>query len=130
MALKRRYRKRGDALIVAVQLQLETAGFSYLKWGGEQHCKPGDWLVENQGEYYTVDRDTFAQTYSRVGPGVYRKTQGVWAENATEAGTVKTREGSTDYQAGDYLVSNNADGSDSYAIKKSKFEALYEVVDE
>ncbi len=53
------------------------------------------------------------------------KTTPVWAERAQSAGSVKTKEGATHYEAGDYVVSNNPDGSDGYAIAASKFEALY-----
>jgi hypothetical protein len=31
----------------------------------------------------------------------------------------------THYNAGDYIVSNNSDGSDAYAITAAKFETLY-----
>ena len=61
-----------------------------------------------------------------VGPGAFIKTTPVWAEVATSPGSVATKEGSTDYQAGDYLVSNNEDGSDAYAIDKTTFEAMYD----
>ena len=122
----RRYRKKKDSLITAVQLNLETEGFNYLKWGGEQHCKAGDWLVDNQGDCYTVDRESFAKTYTRVSPGVYRKTKVIWAEVATEDGTVPTREGGSAYKAGDYLVYNDAEGSDVYAVARASFEEMYE----
>jgi squalene cyclase len=122
----RQYRKQDDALVAAVQLNLETDGFNYLKWGGEQHCKAGDWLVDNQGECYTVDKESFAGTYSMVSHGVYRKTGAVWAEVATKAGTVATREGGSAYVPGDYLVYNNPDGTDVYAVAKTVFEKMYE----
>jgi hypothetical protein len=80
----------------------------------------------NQGECYTVDRDSFANTYSLVSPGVYRKTRAVWAEVAITAGTVATREGASAYRPGDYLVSNNPGGSDVYAVAKTTFEKMYE----
>lgn len=122
------YRKKGSATICAVQLNLDTDGFSYEKWGGEQRCKSGDWLVDNAGDCYTIDQQTFAQTYAEQSPGVYRKTQVVWAEVASDAGTVSTREGTTDYAVGDYLVCNNADGSDAYAVGKAAFNKLYEPI--
>ena len=50
----------------------------------------------------------------------------MWAEVATAPGQVRTQEGSTSYKAGDYLVFNQEDGGDSYAIEKAKFEAMYE----
>ena len=54
------------------------------------------------------------------------KTAPVWAEQASAAGSVATQEGRTQNEAGDWLVSNNADGSDAYAISAAKFEKLYE----
>lgn len=130
MATKKRYRKKASVLITAVQLNLDTQGFTYQKWGDQQRCKAGDWLVDNQGECYTIDKQTFAETYRQVSQGVYRKVQTVWAEVATQAGTVRTKEGTTEYGPGDYLVSNNADGTDDYAISKSTFEDTYEQVED
>lgn len=109
-----------------MQLDLETEGFSYRKWGGIQHCKPGDWIVNDRGNVYTIDQRSFAATYEETGLGQYRKTAVVWAEVATEAGAVATREGTTAYEAGDYLVSNDEAGKDSYAVRRSKFLAMYE----
>jgi hypothetical protein len=60
---------------------------------------------------------------------VYRKVTPVWAEQVTAAGRVPTKEGSTGYAAGDYLVSNLPDGQDSYAVTAAEFEATYERVD-
>ena len=58
------------------------------------------------------------------------KTTPVWAQRAAAAGTVKTKEGSTQYQPGDYLVSNHCDGSDEYAMTAEKFEDLYTADDD
>ena len=126
MATRRRFRKKADRYVVAVQLDLDTAGFTYRKWGAEQRCKPGDWLVDNQGDMYTVDSGVFAKTYRKVSPGIYVKTTPVWAEVATEPGSVATKEGRSDYAAGDYLVYNNEDGTDAYRIGRAKFESMYE----
>lgn len=112
--------------MVAVQLDLETPGFTYEKWGSTQTCKPGDWLVDNEGDVYTVDRETFEQTYRKRSPGVYVKTGEVWAEVADEAGVIETKEGSTRYEAGDYLVFNDEQGRDGYAVTAEKFESMYE----
>jgi hypothetical protein len=71
MNTRRRYRKRADQFVVAVELDLDTDGFSYRKWGAQQRCKRGDWLVDNGGDIYTVDRDVFANTYRNVGEGKY-----------------------------------------------------------
>ncbi|MEZ5291126.1 MAG: hypothetical protein R2745_08595 [Vicinamibacterales bacterium] len=128
-ASRRKYRKRRDQSVVAVQLDLETAGFAYEKWGATQRCKRGDWIVNNDGDVYTVDGDTFARTYRHVSGGSYLKTTPVWAEAATSTGKVTTKEGTTQYAAGDYLVFNEADGGDPYAVSKARFEAMYEPAD-
>ncbi len=105
---------------------MDTDGLVYRKWGGEQRAKPGDWIVDNDGDVYTVDAAVFARTYRQTGPGTYVKKTPVWAGRARAAGSVKTKEGVTHYEAGDYLVSNNRDGSDEYAISADKFKSLYE----
>lgn len=120
------FRKKATEFIIAVKLDLETAGFSYEKWGSEQTCKAGDWVVSNNGNCYTISADSFARTYREVERGRYIKITPIWAEEAKAAGKVKTNEGSTVYLAGDYIVSNNADGSDSYAISKESFLSMYE----
>jgi hypothetical protein len=126
MSTRRRYVKRASQFVVAVQLDLETDGFTYQKWGATQTCKKGDWLVNNDGDTYTVDRDSFARTYQSTGPGTYVKRAPVWAEVASAAGDVRTKEGSTHYEAGDYLVYNEQDGGDAYAVSKQAFERMYE----
>ena len=124
-AKRRRYLRRSDKSVIAVRLKLDTDGFVYRKWGGEQRAKGGDWIVDNDGEIYTVDADVFARTYRQTGPGTYVKTTPIWAERAKNAGSINTKEGLTFYEAGDYLVSNNIDGTDEYAISAAKFESLY-----
>lgn len=131
MSKRRKYRK--VPTITAVQLDLATRGFAYDKWGHEQVCKRGDWVVDNSGDIYTVDSDIFAATYQLVSPGRYEKTTPVWAEVARKAGKVKTKEGFTDYESGDYVLSNNEDDddhSDEYAVEKAEFEKTYELVQE
>lgn len=127
MSPRRRYRKRSDQFITAVQLDLDTEGFTYQKWGGPQVCKRGDWLVDNHGDKYTVSRDSFASTYREVSPGVYVKAAPVWAEIAERPGKIRTQEGETEYDAGDYLVFNDERGVDAYAVSAEKFEAMYEL---
>ncbi len=121
-----RYRRRPDRPVAAVRLPLDSDGLRYRQWGGEQFGKPGDWLVDNEGDVYTVDAGSFERSYRRVGPGAYVKTTPVFAERATQAGSVATLEGRTHYAAGDWLVSNHADGSDAYAVAAMVFETLYE----
>jgi hypothetical protein len=126
LEMRRKYMKRGDTLVVAIQLDLDMIRFTCRKWGGEQTCKPGDWLVNNGGDVYTVDRDSFARTYRAESLGCYRKIAPVWAERADHSGAIKTKEGMTQYEAGDYLVFNDEEGQDGYAVTVSSFEAMYE----
>lgn len=129
MGVRRKYKKKPTASITAVQLDLDTEGFTYNKWGGKQVCKRGDWLVNNNGDTYTIAEKSFAQTYEFVSPGVYVKSAPVWAEVAEKAGKLKTKEGETAYQAGDYLVYNNEDGTDGYAVTAKNFESMYDLAD-
>jgi len=124
--MRQRYRRKPDQAVTAIRLQLEFDGFTYRKWGAYQRAQAGDWLVEQDGEVHTVAADSFARTYRAVGPGRWLKTSPVWAESATQDGSVATKEGRTQFKAGDWLVSNEADGSDSYAISDTKFQQLYE----
>lgn len=127
MPNRRRYRKKADQYVVAVQLDLDTEGFDYRKWGGIQHCKRGDWIVRNAGDTYTVDGEVFARTYREISPGCYVKTTPVWAEVATEPGSIPTLEGRSFYEAGDYLVYNNPEGREGWCMSPERFEAMYEL---
>jgi len=129
MSKRIRYRKHRKYHLTAVQLDLEFDGFSYQKWGKIQTCRPGDWLVNNNGDVYTVDKEYFRDYYQRISQGVYEKVGDVWAEEAHESGSIQTKEGFTDYNAGDYLVFDYEEGGNAYAVKKHKFEEWYEKVD-
>jgi hypothetical protein len=131
-----KYKKRADKFVVAVQINLDLIDpIHYRKWGGIQMAQGrrpfgelGDWLVQNDGDVYTVEQESFADTYAPgAAVGQYVKTGFVWAEKATEPGSVPTKEGSTASEVGDYLVANNEDGTDRYAVSPEKFEAMYEV---
>jgi hypothetical protein len=129
MSVRQRYVKRETEFVTAVQLDLDTSGFTYEKWGTTQTCKAGDWLVNNAGDTYTVDRESFAHTYRGTSPGQYVKVTPVWAESAPASGEVATKEGVTRYNAGDYLVYNQPDGGDAYAVAKDTFERMYQLVE-
>jgi hypothetical protein len=122
----KKYRRRDATNVAAVQLSLDTDGFTYRKWGGEQTCKRGDWLVFNRGDTYTVDQAIFVRTYREVSLGVYEKVTPVWAAVAADAGEIATAEGVTHYEAGEYLVFNDPEGKDGYAVTAEMFERLYE----
>ncbi|HTU64887.1 MAG TPA: hypothetical protein VMF52_02965 [Steroidobacteraceae bacterium] len=121
-----RYRKKPDQAVTAIRLDVETAGLRYRKWGANQKAKRGDWLVDNDGDVYSVDARSFARTYRKVAPGRYVKKTPVWAELATSAGRIATKEGSTNYRRGDYVVYNERRGGDGYAIAAAKFRAMYQ----
>ena len=125
--MRQRFMRKPDQAVTAVRLDLTFDAFNYRKWGGAQRALPGDWLVDNDGDVYTVAADSFARTYRAVGPGRWVKTTPVWAEKATRAGSIATQEGRTQYQAGDWLVSNAQDGSDAYAVGGDTFARLYEL---
>jgi hypothetical protein len=120
-----KYQKKATHYVIAVKLDLARLGFSFFKWGATQRAKPGDWLVDNDGDIYTVDGRSFARTYRRLGPGRYLKTSPVWACVADAPGRVSTKEGTTRYVKGDYLVSNLRSGADRYAVRRRKFLAMY-----
>lgn len=125
----KKYRRREGKTVVAVRLDLDTAGFTYNKWGGPQRCKRGDWVVKNGDETYTIDAETFARTYRPVSPGVYEKQGVVWVERAEAPGSIATKEGATRYEGGDYLVFNDPERKDGYAVSARGFASLYEPAD-
>ena len=112
--------------MTAVRLDLDIPGFTFRKWGAEQRCKRGDWIVDNDGDVYTVDAGVFARTYRQLSPGVYVKTTPVWAEVADSSGAIPTKEGESHYEKGDHLVFNEEKGGDGYCMTAEKFRAMYE----
>jgi hypothetical protein len=120
-----RYVKKQKQEVIAVKLDLDTKGFTYQKWGGRQKCKQGDWIVDNNGDVYTVDAKTFDRTYKKSKRNTYIKVAPVWAVQTDKPGVVKTKEGATKYEAGHFLVSNEKSGGDSYAVSPEKFKAMY-----
>lgn len=129
MHKRRKYVKLTNLPVVAIQLDLDTDGFTYRKWGALQRCKPGDWIVNNAGDTYTVDKGSFERTYRAEGTGTYVKIAPVWAEVADRDGAIRTKEGETRYEAGAYLVFNDEAGMDGYAVEAPTFERLYRPAD-
>ena len=84
-------------------------------------------FVEMLAKLGSIDAEVFAKTYRKTGDGTYVKTTPIWAEIATEDGSVATKEGESHYKSGDYLVYNNEDGTDAYCISAAKFESMYEL---
>lgn len=134
MSEPRRYRRRPDRPVLAVRLALDFDALAYRKWGAEQVARPGDWLVQAEGDTYTIAAAVFEETYAAVSPGCYVKVAKVWAYAAQAAGAVTTLEGETHYEAGDFIVRNGDeegayDGpkGEPYAIARATFEQLYEL---
>lgn len=124
--MRQRFRRRPDQAVTAIQMNLGFDSLNYRKWDDDQQARPGDWLVDNDGDVYTVAADSFALTYRQIGPGRWLKSAPVWAEQAQSDGSVPTKEGRTHYKAGDWVVSNQPDGSDAYAISAARFQKMYE----
>lgn len=120
-----KYVKKASQYVTAVKMDLDTAGLTYSKWGSQQRAKRGDWLIDNDGDVYTVDAKVFARTYRRLRPGVYLKITPVWAQAARAAGSIKTKEGASHYKRGDYIVYNQKNGGDGYCTTAAKFKAMY-----
>jgi hypothetical protein len=120
-----KYYQKNNLYVTAMPLALDGSELKYQKWGGTQKAKEGDWLVCREGEYYTVEKESFSKTYKHVKDNTYSKSAPVWAEIAVDSGEISTKEGKTAYRAGDYLVYNNENKQDGYAIKKEKFESMY-----
>lgn len=125
-----RYRKKKGVLITAVRLDLETTGFTYEKWGGTQTCKAGDWVIDNNGNIYTIDAGVFEKTYRHVTNGQYEKPVTIFAEKADQDGSIKTKEGVTHYKSGDYLVYNDQGRKDGYAMSEKEFNRMYEIAED
>ena len=126
MQTLKRYRRREMTTVTAVQIALNTEGFTYKKWGDVQVVRAGDWLVNNNGNVYTVDHEVFERTYTKVSTGVYKKTGVVWVEEAQTAGKVRSTSGFTNYSAGEFVVFNDEDRADGWAMSVEEFTRLYE----
>lgn len=126
MSELKRYQKKETSVVTAVRLDLDTDGFTYEKWGATQKCKPGDWIVDNNGDVYTIDADVFDRTYRHLSGGQYVKSAPVYARRASDDGSIETKEGMTHYKAGDYIVYNDREQKDGYAVSAGKFEEMYE----
>ena len=124
----RLYKQKDSKIVTAVQLDLDTTGFSFEKWGHTQRCQPGDWIVNSDDDCYTIADSIFRETYKKVSPGRFLKHSHIYAIKVETSGQVSTHEGVTNYKAGDYLIENSADPKDTYAIDAKKFHQLYEPV--
>lgn len=129
MSEKKRYRRKAGQCVTAIQLDLDFDHFTYRKWGDQQQCEPGDWLVDNAGDVYTVKNEVFTKSYRAVPDqkGRHKKVSKVWAKLAREDGFVETNEGRTHYRKGDYIVANDPDWNDVYAMTAEDFLKRYDL---
>lgn len=126
------YKRKKTPPITAIQLNFDVPKdqkvmFKYEKWGATQQCKPGDWLAKNGDEVYTIDAESFKKTYTKVEGDLYEKTVGVYATKAKEDGSINTKEGTTHYKTGDWIVYNDEGLTDGYAISDTKMRSMYDV---
>ena len=70
MGTRKKFKKKADSFVVAVQLNLDTDGFTYEKWGAEQRCKKGDWLYPKEmpfpmslADYWLYNKSTLKKNY-------------------------------------------------------------------
>jgi hypothetical protein len=127
----KRYHKKAEQTIVAVQLNFDTPGLHYEKWGAKQFAKKDDWLANNNGSIYSIDNAAFERTYQLVSPGQYRKISDIYATLADQHGCIDTLEGTTHYLKGDYLVYENPEQTvGAYAVSAERFNDMYELVDD
>jgi hypothetical protein len=80
--------------------------------------------VNNHRDVYTVDADIFPIRIARS-LSVYEKT-GVYGPDRRRNRRRTDQRGATAYAPGDYLVFNDPEGCDDYAMKPEKFHELYE----
>lgn len=120
----KQYKRKPGKSVVAIQL---PGHMLYKAWGDIQHAKPGDWLLQNGDEVYTVDAKSFEHTYRTEGNNLFIKTAAVWAMQTEVDGKVHTKEGYSDYKSGDMLVWNDPHSSDGYCMPQEKFFELYEL---
>lgn len=126
--------------ICAIQLKLDNLAFTFDKWGKPQSAKANDWLVEKKNDVYIIDDTSFKATYSPVLVNVFRngefvlipvpnqwyKSAPMYVIEAKEDGAIITKEGSTQYIAGDAICYNNPDLSDGWAQPMGKVLENYD----
>lgn len=87
------------------------------------------WVTSPDGDERGVDAADFPNLYQRCEAdpdGVYRRHGKVRAVQASEPGTVNTREGPAGYRPGDWIVTN--DGENHWPVPDARFRAEYERV--
>lgn len=125
MSAYRRYKRKGNEVVIAIQLDLDTEGFSYQKQGAERRCNAQDWLLSDRSGTYAVDDSTFARAFEEIGVGQYTMVGIVRAKVSDSAGHIRVGQRKVPHEPGDYLVWDESTQSIGYAVPKDWFEASY-----
>ena len=117
--------KRPDQAVHARRLDLDTDGFTYRKWGGQQRCKAGDWIVSSDGDTYTLDAKTFARNYRHLKDGAYLQPHAGLGRTG-DRGRRGADEGRR-HQVSGWRLSGLEPGRRrrGYAVAKAKFERTF-----
>ncbi|NLH70048.1 MAG: hypothetical protein GX454_07695 [Brooklawnia sp.] len=89
----------------------------------------GWWVTSPDGDERGVDAADFPNIYQRCEgdpADIYRRRGTVSARQASEPGTVDTREGPATYLPGDWIVTN--DGKNFWPVPDARFRVEYEPV--
>ena len=111
--------------VTAIQLDFDNVTLTYHKWGNDQKAVSGDWIVNNYGDVIAVNREIFARSYRAIGNGQFLQTGHVWVKQTIEPGTLQTKNGKINYQAGDHLVFNDPEGNHGIVVKANVFSEYY-----
>lgn len=91
---------------------------------GEQLTgQPGDWLLGEGSERWTVIDSVFQATYQNIGEGLYEKHAPVRAVKLSDSLTLATLEGTITLEPGDWLVCNLS--GECWGMSDSQFTAKY-----
>ena len=119
-------RRRPDQYVIAVQLDLDTAGFTFRKWGAEQRVQARR-LARRQRRrrlHRRRGQSSRAPTASCAAAPTSRRRRCGPRRARRPAASPRRRAARTTGRR--LLVSNDEDGSDAYAVDAAKFEAMYE----
>lgn len=85
--------------------------------------QPGDWLLGEGAQRWTVIDSVFRSTYEAIGDGVYEKRAPVRAMKLPAGLTLATLEGTITLEAGDWMVCNLS--GECWGMSESQFTAKY-----
>lgn len=95
--------------------------------GSNLTAQPGDWLLCDGNDNWTVAADVFRATYRNLGGDQYAKFTIVRARQLSSRTTINTLEGPSLAEPGDWLVGNP--GGDAWPVPRADFGRRYEKVE-